>query len=100
MLWVLKRTVSMRWFFWAPRTYVKRNGYENIHNFTLIYFLTGPLKDESIVLVIGQQNILFYDENILFWTIGRSIDVQLWKELYTAKTESKMNSFIVKKGYS
>ena len=23
MLWVLKRTVSMRWFFWAPTTYVK-----------------------------------------------------------------------------
>ena len=23
MLWVLKRTVSMRQFFWAPKTYVK-----------------------------------------------------------------------------
>ena len=22
MLWVLKRTISMRWFFWAPKTHV------------------------------------------------------------------------------
>ena len=26
MLWVLKRTVSMRRFFWAPKTYVKTDG--------------------------------------------------------------------------
>ena len=26
MLWVLKRTVSMRRFFWAPKTYVKIDG--------------------------------------------------------------------------
>ena len=26
MLWVLKRTVSMRWFFWVPKTYVKIDG--------------------------------------------------------------------------
>ena len=26
MLWVLKRTVSMRQFFWAPKTYVKTDG--------------------------------------------------------------------------
>ena len=24
MLWVLKRTASTRWFFWAPKTYVRR----------------------------------------------------------------------------
>ena len=39
ILWVLKRTVSMRRFFWAPKTYVKTNGYENIYNFRLIFFL-------------------------------------------------------------
>ena len=38
MLWVLKRTVSMRRFFWAPKTYVKIDGYENIYNFKLIFF--------------------------------------------------------------
>ena len=27
MLWVLKRTVSMRRFFWAPKTYLKTDGY-------------------------------------------------------------------------
>ena len=37
MLWVLKRTVSMRRFFWAPKTYIKIDRYENIHNFTLNY---------------------------------------------------------------
>ena len=34
MLWVLKRTVSMRRFFWAPKTYAKNYGKENIYNFT------------------------------------------------------------------
>ena len=35
MLWVLKRTVSMRQFFWAPKTYIQTDGLENIYNFTL-----------------------------------------------------------------
>ena len=39
MLWVLKRTVSMRRFFWAHKTYVKTDGYENIDNFTLKQFV-------------------------------------------------------------
>ena len=39
MLWVLKRTVSMRLFFWAPKTYVKIDGYEKIYNFTLKFFV-------------------------------------------------------------
>ena len=30
MLWVLKRTVSMRRFFWAPKTYVQADVLENI----------------------------------------------------------------------
>ena len=46
ILWVLKRTVShwtvsMWWFFWAPKTYVKTDKLENIHYFTLnIFFLS------------------------------------------------------------
>ena len=41
MLWVLKRRVSMRRFFWAPKTYryVKIDGLENIYNFTLKIFV-------------------------------------------------------------
>ena len=35
MLLVLKRTVSMRRFFWAPKTYAKTDGLENIYNFML-----------------------------------------------------------------
>ena len=39
MLWVIKRTVSMRQFFLAPKTYVKTNELENIYNFTLKNFV-------------------------------------------------------------
>ena len=39
MLWVLKRTVSMRQFFWAPKTYDKTDGLENIYEFTLKKFV-------------------------------------------------------------
>ena len=35
MLWVLKRTVSMRRSFWIPKAYVKTDGLENIHNLLL-----------------------------------------------------------------
>ena len=51
MLWVLKRTVSMRRFSWAPQTYVKTDGLGNIHNFT------------STILLIWQ-----YGESIIFFT--------------------------------
>ena len=39
MLWVLKRTVSMRRFSLAPKTYVKTDALENIYNFTLKKFV-------------------------------------------------------------
>ena len=39
MLWVLKRTVSEKRFFWTPKIYVKTDGQENIHIFTLKYLL-------------------------------------------------------------
>ena len=35
MLWVLKRPVSKRRFFLAPKTYVQTDGLENIYNFML-----------------------------------------------------------------
>ena len=39
MLWVLKRTVSMRRFFGAPITYFQTDGLEIIYNFTLKNFV-------------------------------------------------------------
>ena len=44
MLWVLKRTVSMRRFFWEPKTYIKTDGVktdesENIYIFMLKIFV-------------------------------------------------------------
>ena len=44
MLWVLKRTVSKRRFFWAPKTYVKTDRWENIYNFTPKKCLSKPMK--------------------------------------------------------
>ena len=35
MLWVLKRTVSMKRFFWAPKIDVKTDGLEKIYYFSL-----------------------------------------------------------------
>ena len=43
MLWILKRSVSMRRFFWAPKTYVKTDGYENIYNYMLKKFCLSKL---------------------------------------------------------
>ena len=37
MLWVLKRTISIRRFFWASKTYAKNYGQENIYYFSLIF---------------------------------------------------------------
>ena len=49
MLLILKRTVSMRGFFWAPKTYAKNYKVENIYDFTqkyLVYLnLCGPNKN-------------------------------------------------------
>ena len=39
MLWVLKRIISMKRSFWAPKTYAKNYGEENIHNFLLKFFV-------------------------------------------------------------
>ena len=46
MLWVVKRTISMRQFFWAPKTYHydKTDGLENIHNFILRILFMLKLK--------------------------------------------------------
>ena len=55
MLWVLKRTVSMRLFFWAPKTYVKTYRYENIYNFTLTQFVYLNLYLFEIVQEIDQS---------------------------------------------
>ena len=46
MLWVLNGTVSIRRFFWAPKTYVKTDGQENNHTFTLENFAVKILSSE------------------------------------------------------
>ena len=51
MLWVLKRTVSMRRFFWAPKTYSKSYGKENICNFTLKSFVYLNLWSDVTIFI-------------------------------------------------
>ena len=51
MLWVLKRTVSMRRSFWAPKTNVYTEGKENIRNaFKIKLFLISQPKHMLWVL--------------------------------------------------
>ena len=64
MLSVLKRTVSMGWFFLAPKKYVKTDGLENINNFTLKNFvylnlchLLGNLKPVTVVKEEGEGSL-------------------------------------------
>ena len=56
MLPVLERTVSMRRFFSAPKSYVQTDGLENISNFTLKNFvylnLCVSIKNFSVVMVM------------------------------------------------
>ena len=41
MLWVPKRTVTMKWFFWAPKAYGYTDGYENTGNVCLSQSTNG-----------------------------------------------------------
>ena len=59
MLWVLKRTVSMRRIFWAPKAYIKTVGQENIYNFTLKKFVYLNLWHSS--LFSFDQNLYHHD---------------------------------------
>ena len=43
MLWVLKRTVYMRRFFWALKTYVKIDGQEKIQLYADFFCLSKPV---------------------------------------------------------
>ena len=57
MLWVLKRTVSMRRFFWAPKTYAKNFGWENIYNFMLKFFVYLNLWLKCSMVYTGLEKI-------------------------------------------
>ena len=59
MLWVLKRTVSMRRFFLAPKTYVKTDQLENIYNFMLKFFCLSKPMGYYILINIQKMNSFF-----------------------------------------
>ena len=62
MLLVLERTVSMRRFFGAPKTFVYTEVSDNIHNFTLKTFLI-------LLLSADFFNIYFFKN---FFSVKRS----------------------------
>ena len=71
MLWVLKRTVSMRQFFYAPKTYAKNYGLENIHNFTLKIFVYLICVYTTAELILGSGSVII----LLFCKIGPKFQV-------------------------
>ena len=84
MLWVLKRTVSMRQFFLAPKMYVKIDGSENIHNFTLKIFVYLILQQTTYSRYLSwfsrkiRLNISFELSAIFYWQTIRQFT---WKKI-------------------
>ena len=75
MLWVRKRTISMRWFFWAPKTYAKNYGYENINNFMQKIFTYLNLR---YVMVFLKELYEKVDLN-KFQTVKEVFGLESWK---------------------
>ena len=61
MLWLLKRMVSRRRFFWEHKTHVFSDGLENNHNFTLKNVLNWPYVKLALFNVISYLNIFTED---------------------------------------
>ena len=58
MLWVLKRTVSMRLFFWAPKTFVKTEGKKIFTIYTQKFCSSKPVLDTlDCKLIIRNMHI-------------------------------------------
>ena len=64
MLWLLKRTVSMRRFFLAPKTYVKTAGQEIFYNFTLENFVYQNLCWSKNILYL--HSLMSFLPSLLF----------------------------------
>ena len=64
MLWVLKRTVSMRQFFWAPKTYAKIMGKK-------IWAVSGLMGAFYSICWLGVSTILESEKTVTM--IGKQI---------------------------
>ena len=78
MLWVLKRTVSMRRFFWAPKTYVKTDGYVRKY---LQFYAEKMCLSKPV------------DYRIIFIKVFQNFEQQLPK-IQTRQTQIKLNNFL------
>ena len=76
MLWVLKRTVSMRQFFWAPITYAKNYGLENIYNFMFKNFVyLNVCKSEAHLYTM--QSLCFVLSEMMLYVPVNNFSVML-----------------------
>ena len=66
MLWVLKRNISMRRFFWAPKTHVKTDGKDNIYKFTLKFFVYLNLWVPVLRSIIYLFHLIGHLGNLIF----------------------------------
>ena len=77
MLWVHKRTISMRRFFWAPKTYVKTDGRNYVQFYaiiTMVYIVIFSSNDFGTYRIL--VNLLFtsvWEE----WLSGRVLNFGL-----------------------
>ena len=76
MLWVLKNTISLRWFFLAPKTNVKLDGQENIYKFMLGIFvnlnLCPPGHIAKLVTCLATDACLTADLGVVSLILARS----------------------------
>ena len=73
MLWILKRTVSMRQFFLAPKTYVKNDRLENIYNFyAKIFCLSKSVVDTSCTKMIVSDYYIRIVSCQIYFELGKN----------------------------
>ena len=65
-LWINKRTISMRRFFWTTKTYVKTHGQEIIKNFRLKY-VSNPMSG------LHQNFFLISQAKHMLWVLKRTV---------------------------
>ena len=103
MLWVLKRTVSLRRFFWTPKTYIRIDESENIHKFTLKIFVNLELYSYQPLSIWplksgNNQGCLLLRLDLLFCFIQLQYECQIFilllsSGIYTESIRSKQNPY-------
>ena len=64
MFWVLKKILSTRPFFWAPKTFIETDEKENKYNFMLKFFEYLYLR---VSYIIGLDKQKFWAQNLKYF---------------------------------